>query len=531
MDRMSRRDFIAGAGAAGLALGAAGVAGKALSGSDSPTRRAIRAGAAAPTISPSSCPIKNVIVVMMENRSFDHVYGRLPGVEGLRRSMSNPDVDNERIYVHNQRDFPCTIGDLNHGRPSVLAQINNGAMNGFVKDTGTQTMGYFGPAELPWQYAIAEQYTVFDHWHCSLAGPTFPNREYLHAGTSAGRIANVLTPGQFGLTERTVFDQLNDQQIPWKQYFTDVPFGALYLGLALTHLNNFQGVSQFYSDAAAGALPPVCFVEPGLLIGTDDHPPASMQAGQRFLADVVTAAMHSPQWPETAIFVTYDEHGGLFDHVAPPNMPDDFPELGNPIGIRVPTMIVSPWAPKGKVASSIHDHTSITKFIQWRFLTGSPSLSKRNAAALNPVYAFDFSKMRTDVPALPVPAIDETLATLCFLGHTLPDGKTYSLPGGEGPESATRFAKNGGAVPTQSKAAAAASAALPATVVDGILTATGPDGKPLPPAQPELLALAKQGVIPEPLNQLPVPGKKTPNPFLDRSTLSKTPAWKTAARR
>lgn len=504
MDRISRRDFVIGAGTTTAVALAAGGLVKTLGGQGA--RRASRVSLR-PAIQPSECPVDTIVVVMMENRSFDHIFGRVPGVRGLNRFMFNPDADGNPVYVHRQRDFVCTWADLNHSRENSLDQWDHGKMDNFVRNTGTQSMGYMGQNEAPWMYAAAGAYTVFDRWHSSILGPTFPNRRYTHAGTSNGAVDNSFSdPGKLGFVQRTIWDQLNDKQIPWRQYFTDLPFGALYLGVALPHLSNFQPVQTFYSDAAAGKLPPVSFVEPGLITGGDMHPPASIQPGQRFLSDVVAACMHSPQWPRTAIVVTFDEHGGLFDHMPPPNLPDDIPALGQPVGVRVPAMLISPWAPAAKVAPRVHDHTSVLKFIQWRF--GLPPLTTRNATAQNLEYAFDWSKMRTDLPNLPVPEVNDQLSLMCFATHLL-DDKTWSLPGGEGPESLHAFN------PTTTTSTATATGAPPALVA--------PPSSP----QPELDAAVAAGAIPKALDLRPKPnGSKTPEPFLDRRSLAGPPAWK-----
>lgn len=522
MDRISRRDFIAGAGTAvGVAAAAGGLAGVlAQRGAGFATRPRRRTA-----ITPSSCPVDTIVCVMMENRSFDHMFGRVPGVRGLKRSMSNPDANGNPVYVHNDREFVCTFGDLNHSRESSLAQWHNGKMDGFAKDTGTQTMGYLDATDAPWMYAAATNYTVFDRWHSSILGPTFPNREYFHAGTSNGRVANGFSPGQLGFVERTVWDQLDGAGVPWKQYFTDVPFGALYLGVTLKHLDRFQPVANFYGDAAAGKLAPVSVVEPGLLTGGDMHPPASIQPGQRFLADVVAACMHSPQWPRIAIIVKFDEHGGFFDHMPPPTLPDDLPALGAPAGVRVPAMLISPWAPAQQVAPRVHDHTSATKFIQWRF--GLPSLTKRNAAAENLEYAFDWTKMRTDVPNLPVPEVNNNLSLTCFATHLL-DDKTWNLPGGEGPEPQSLWG-NANAAPNAAPATASALAAprLPSTAAAAaVQTQTQTVTQPATSPQPELDQALNAGALPSQLDLRPKPGRPTPDPFLNRQSIAGKPAWK-----
>ena len=511
MGEVPRRTFLMGAGATVAAVS---------TGQGASVLTPVGANAAE-RVSPSQCPIDTIVIVTMENRSFDHMLGRLPGVNGLRRGMFNLDEDGERVYVHRQKDMLCTVGDLNHSRAASVNQWDGGHNGRFVVDTGTQAMGYMSEREIPWMHAMARNYTVFDRWHCSLLGPTWPNRSYIHAGTSGGRVSNAFDEGQLGMHERTLWNQLYDKGVSWGHYFTDVPFAGLYVNLLLANMSLFQPVGKFYEDAAAGNLPQVAMVEPGYLIGTDDHPPVSVQPGQRFMADVVAACMHSPQWDRMAGIVTYDEHGGFFDHVAPPVLPDDHPELGRPAGFRVPTMLISPWARRGAVAGRVHDHTSIGKFVQWRF--GLPPLTTRQEAANNILYAFDFSEMRTDLPAAVTPPIDDELTRMCLMGRFLGPYDAINLPGGEGKES-RRLWEDANLTLVSRLASTLQSPPAQAIAV------AQPEKLQIVSAQPELEYAISQGLIPKEVDLRPQPGRPTPNPFLDRSTVAGPPAWKRKVR-
>jgi len=470
-------------------------------------------GSAGPAkIAPSECPIEHVIVLMMENRSFDHMLGRLPGVDGLQRDMFNTREDGEPVYVHRQRDFLCTLGDLGHSRQSSLGQFNDGANDGFVRDSGSQSMGYMSEQELPFMYALAREYTVFDRWFCGILGPTWPNREYLMAGTSAGRTSNEFSPKTLGLHEKTVFHQILEAGGDFGIYFTDIPSAALYFDLVLRYGNKFKPFNQFYIDALEDRLPQVVLLEPGYFVGTDDHPPANVQMGQRLIADVIAALTASPAWEKCALLITYDEHGGFFDHVPPPNVVDDFIDRA---GFRVPAILVSPWARRGVVSHEIHDHTSFLSFVQWRF--GMAPLTSRNAAASDFVYAFDFSRMREDIPVLPTPPLDAHLTALCMAGRfMIGEASDMDMPGGEGPEVPTLWADS-----DISPAARVAQSLEMAEPAPPIRTEAIP-----PTGQPEMAEAADHGIIPAEMDLRPTPARATPNPYLDRSELPSRPAWK-----
>lgn len=506
-------------------------AGAAIGGSAAAAHMLGNRRAQAAVISPAECPIENIVVLLMENRSFDHMLGRLPGVDGLTREMHNLDTEGNPVYAHRAKDMMITIGDPHHGREESVAQYKEGTNGGFVADSGSQTMTYMSPREIPWMYAAASEYVTFDHWHCSILGPTWPNRSHFHAGTSGGRTANEFSKGKFGLTERTIWHQLSGAGIDWAVYFTDVPFTALYFDVALRWSSRFKTMNRFYADAAAGRLPPVVHLEPGYVVGTDDHPPANAQAGQRLMHDVVNALQNSPQWPQTALVITYDEHGGFFDHVPPPTMPDDR-GLGSPIGFRVPSMLISPWARRGYVAGETHDHTSALAFIQWRF--GLPPLTVRNEAATSILYAFDFSQMRTDLPSFPVPDVDDSLIALAQFNRIVGPADPINLPGGEAPEPETLWSAE--AAVTELSAARTPRPDAPLPPPPELLplpvaqAAAGTERGRLVGGQPELEEAADAGVIPDTLDARPVPGRIPDSPFMhpDQAAAhaAEGPAWR-----
>lgn len=502
----SRRNFLRGSAA--VAVGATAAS------------RFGMAGATSPLPDPSTCPIEHVIVLCMENRSFDHMLGRLPGATGLDRDLYNEREDGSRVYVHRNRDFQCTLGDLGHSHGDSLQQFAGGENTGFVLNSGSQSMGYFAEADLPYLYHLAREFTTFDHWYCGLLGPTWPNREYLLAGTSAGRTSNEFSKGSLGLREKTIFHQMIEAGGDFGIYFTDLPFSALYLDLVFRYGNRFRPMYRFYEDALTGTLPPLTFLEPGYFVGTDDHPPVSVQPGQRFIADVVSAVMNSPLWPKTALLITYDEHGGFYDHVAPPTVTDDYITQA---GFRVPAILVSPWARRNFVAHGQHTHASLPAFLAWRF--GFQPLSARAATENDILYAFDFDNPRTDLPPFATPPFDQSMVSLCWVGRlAVADSSEVDMPGGEGPEGDVVW--NEGDLSEAGRAAHELRRTGPAETPAQMAAQSGTPVAQSPDIPFHPLAKAVDaGAIPRELDQRPQPDRPTPNPFLDRTILPSRPAW------
>jgi phospholipase C len=354
---------------------------------------------------------------MQENRSFDSYFGKLhfqgqprTAAEPLRASNPNPlHEDAPPIRAFDQSAY-CEVADLNHSWTGVHQEINGDDMNGFTAanvdpadPTGSRAMGTYDSADLPFYYSLYSQFAMGDRYFASVPGPTFPNREYLLAGTSFGHIQNDLPAT--GLTGASVFNELDAAGVSWKIYFSDVPAGFLFAYVRAHAAGHVVPVSQYFKDAAAGALPQVSFVDP--MFGgtknteTDEHPPANVQVGQQFVASVIGALFRSPDWSSSAMFLTYDEHGGYFDHVSPPaaRVPDAIAPMLGPgdvnatfdrYGVRVPAVVVSPFSRPHFVSHVVNDHTSILRFIEDRF--GLPALTRRDAAANPMLELFDFHR-------------------------------------------------------------------------------------------------------------------------------------------
>jgi phospholipase C len=279
---------------------------------------------------------------------------------------------------------------------------------------GHRTMGYYTGRDLPFYYKLYRTFAMGDHYFASALTQTFPNRFYLYAGTSFGEIGNRIFD-QNGLvthSQRTIFNLLDEATpaVTWKiyvsQYLAGLPFTIEYLfGYVRMHPENVRPIAEFFTDARAGTLPQVAFLNPifsdATNVETDEHPPSNVQVGQRWVSSVVGAFIAGPQWDHGALFITYDEHGGFYDHAKPPAacLPDDIPPMlatddapgmFDRYGIRVPAVVVSPYARKHFVSHVVHDHTSILRFIETRF--DLPALTRRDANADPMLEFFKFKR-------------------------------------------------------------------------------------------------------------------------------------------
>lgn len=347
----------------------------------------------------SDSPIDTVVVVMMENRSFDHYLGWLGADErylerGRRRygKYFNIIADNQQTYTGPQGEPEstrhmigwdylsnpyrgCDQSDPNHGWNAGRAQRDLG----FVAPGANEDLlplGYYEKEDLPFTAKLARHFTVFDDYHCSVLGPTYPNREYLHSAQSGGNKSNAFPTGPDGFEWPTIWDRLVAANVPCKFYASDLPVLALWGSRMLPLLHNLD---DYLTDCSAGTLPNVVMLDPAFTGAgqNDDHPLADVRAGQAFLRQAFKAFAESPQWERGLFIVTYDEWGGFFDHVAPPHLPDDRASAVDAddfsqAGFRVPTVMASPFARRGMVDDRTYDHTSILRFLEWRFLGAPP---------------------------------------------------------------------------------------------------------------------------------------------------------------
>jgi phospholipase C len=311
--------------------------------------------------------IEHVVVLMMENRSFDHYLGSLrlvegrADVDGLAGGESNPAPSGPAIAVHPLATF--TPADPPHDWDSCHTQYDGGANDGFVMaHAGTDqsdVMGYYVRAQIPITYALADQACVCQRWFASVMGPTWPNRFYLHCATSNGQTSNLPVPG---LT--SVFDQLAAAQISATNYYHDV---AWSMG-GLLRLTGLTPIEQFFADAQAGTLPSFSILDPQFSGSgaNDDHPSHDVRLGQALIASVVAAMAQSPQWSRSLLVITYDEHGGFYDHVPPPTAGDPIGAFAN-LGFRVPAMAIGPFVRTGCAIDTVLDHVSVASTIAARW--------------------------------------------------------------------------------------------------------------------------------------------------------------------
>jgi phospholipase C len=365
--------------------------------------------------------IRHVVVLMFENRSFDHMLGdvqRVKSADGVPGPNGPREVTYDgRRYVQEPGAARALTSDLKHEAVDVMGQIANGNA-GFVQDFARafphatedarkEVMRYHALGSLPALHALAQSYTVCDRWFASVPGPTWPNRLFALSGTSLGRVK--MPEGFFNWNlhfydQTTVFDRLNEKKIPWKVYFNDFPLSFLFVHqLEPENAVHHHKLNQFFQDAAGEEkkFPTFSFIEPAYFQphATDDHPPHDILGGQTLLAQVYNALRANTElWNSTLLVVLYDEHGGFYDHVPPPETvaPDHHTEefAFDRLGVRVPAILVSPWVGNG-VFSETLDHTSLLKFLI--DLWGLNGLGARAAGANTFASAF-VDRPRTDGP-------------------------------------------------------------------------------------------------------------------------------------
>src|SRR3954454_20378448 len=419
---LKRRDFLGRTAAtAGVAAGLAATLSPATL-----IAEAARVQRRAQLPSPRNMPIDTFVVLMMENRSFDHYLGWLPHADGVQAGLSY--VDREGKTWQTRRLAPdwqgCGHPDPDHSWDGGRGQLNGGACDGFLK-TGNDVfaISYYEEKDLGFIPAAARAVTTFDRFHCSLMAATLPNREYMHAAQSYGQTDNTRPPQtqyQTGFPDTTIWASLAAAAVSNRYFYNDVPVSALWGAPGLARSGN---VAEYYERCATGTLPNVSFLDPNFAgsvgegpgLSGDEHPHGDVRAGQAWMSDVVHAFMESPQWKRGALFIVYDEWGGFFDHVAPPRVPDsrndpDIIKDYGLMGFRIPAVAVSPYVQRGHVAHSTYGFESILKMISYRFSLAP--LTKRDAYARNIARAFDWrSKPRLDLPSLPDPP--EVVSVAC----------------------------------------------------------------------------------------------------------------------
>jgi phospholipase C len=347
--------------------------------------------------------IDHILVLMMENHTYDNYLGMLgrgPG-ETPRGDGFTIGPDGRPTATN-----PCPDGSIQHafrmpttcqmaGKPTqewaqAHTQFNNGHNDGFVKSaSGPVAMGYWTREDLPWAYSLASTFPVADRWFAPVMGQTQPNRRYLMAATSAGMVDDILPENLLPASGGTIFDRLDNHQIPWRNYYSSLPpTCTMFPGQAIEGNASIVPIAQFFADAKSGNLPGFAIIDPDFGKCSGENPQNIVHC-EVFAASVVKAVMDSPAWPRTLLVWTFDEGGGYYDHVPPPPAvaPDDdgplFPATAYDgfarYGFRVPAVVVSPWSRANHVTSVVHDHTSILKMVERKW--NLAPMTRRDAAA------------------------------------------------------------------------------------------------------------------------------------------------------
>jgi len=395
--------------------------------------------------------LKHIVVLMLENRSFDHMFGGLkaidPRIDGLTGNEFNLDTTGKAAPVQAQAAYQGQLDpDPDHHFPGVDLQLFDGnmapnrvpTMGGFVKSYfeeqrdvkhSRKIMFYYKPERLPVLTTLAQEFAVFNGWFSSIPGPTLCNRAFAHYGTSFGHVGmNVFYPNtQF----KSVYQRLDAAGKTAKIYYFDQKSSTMEVVNLLQHQPQFFGLfDQFTADCALGQLPDYSFIEPNYsdheedgvpVMASDQHPDHDVREGERLIATVYNAIKGNAQlWESTALLVTYDEHGGIYDHVPPPGCtPDGFvaqptdtgtgkPFLFDRLGVRVPAVLVSPWIPKGTVVAGvgapgarIFEHASIPATVTDLFVPtfdANNARSPRERAAERFTDLLTLDVMRNDAP-------------------------------------------------------------------------------------------------------------------------------------
>ena len=380
---------------------------------------------------PSKAPFDHVVVLMMENRSFDHLLGWLPGADGIQKGLFYE--DNFGIVYPTYNLLPdyqgsgylCPLPQAqdfcpNHLWEAALLQYNHGKMDGFLKSlpragpANTFPIGYYPESALSIFNSLAKNFTVCDRYFCSTLNQTLPNRFYSITGQSVQD--NTLIPNSV-ITVPTIFDRFLEAGLTAKDYYRQVGFLSLW---GNKYLNITKQFDQFIVDAALGNLPNYSIIDPGFELisndNTDMHPPNDIRVGDNLIGTVYQAIRNSPNWDRTILIINFDEHGGFFDHVPPPKVIDNtdpatIDHTGNIIsgshpnykqlGIRIPNILISPFSPATVDHTCPFEHCSILKMLEWRW--GLTALTQRDKNAKNLALAFDFKLRRKDFPIIPLP--------------------------------------------------------------------------------------------------------------------------------
>jgi phospholipase C len=423
---------------------------------------------------------------MQENHSFDNVLGLLGRGDGLTigpgglPTNTNPDSKGNPVPMFHMPSECDNTNSASQAWNGTHLSWNQGAMDGFVTSANdaTGSMGYWDETDIPFYYGLARTFPLCDRWFCSVMGQTLPNRRYLQAATSAGMVSS--DPQEVlkfpNVPNGPIWERLNDHGISWKDYAIDLPDILLFLDFHSKNSKHIHTFDDFLLDAETGKLPQVSIISPGHTKYSEENPNDN-QLGEAYSASIINALMHGPAWEKTVLLFMYDEHGGYYDHVPPPKaiapdaikpniqVPPDYPGGFDQYGMRVPAIIISPFAKADYVSHVVHDHTSVLKFIETKFNLGALTYRDANADDLMDCFDFDAMAFR-EPPTLPAPGLPATGSTC----SDVPPPKTsVPIP----PETTTTTTTLGGGTTTTSGGAVGAGTATPATPVPGAAAFTG----------------------------------------------------------
>jgi phospholipase C len=371
----------------------------------------------------TTTPIEHFIFLMQENHSFDNYFGTYPGANGIPADTCMP-VDpyalvTDCVEPFHIGDLDVKMDDPDHSDSTHQIQYNEGKMDGFVyalnlrNQDGRLAMGYYDDRDLPFHWNIAEEYVLFDNFFSSAAGGSAINHNYWVAATAG--IAQGRSPQDVLKETTTIFDVLEEEGISWKFYVQNYEPDLTYrtvdeypanrssqvIWVPLLNMDRFLDTPElnshivdmdtYFDDLANGTLPAVAFMTPS---GPSEHPPSSLLSGQRNIKILLQSLMQSSYWDKSAFLWSYDDWGGWYDHVPPPQVDDDG------YGFRVPALLVSAYARRGYIDSTQLDYTSALKFIQENW--GLEPLAERDAKANSIANAFDFSRPARPAEIVPL---------------------------------------------------------------------------------------------------------------------------------
>jgi phospholipase C len=355
--------------------------------------------------SPQNSGIEHLVLVAMENRSFDHILGWLPHANGKQAGLTYLDKSGHPHPTYHLTDYQnCALADPDHSYAGGRIQFDSGKCDGWLRASTNDLfpIGYYEAKDVSFLSQAAPNWTTCDHYFAALLAPTYPNRFYMHSAQT-DRLDQSTTVS----TLPTIWDRLASAGVDGRYFYNDIPFTALwgpkYLGITHPYV-------EFVAACESGMLPQVSYIDPRFIdeasgTSNDDHPHADIRNGEAFLNQVYSAVTNSPAWQNTVLIITFDEWGGFFDHVAPPlgPIPPADAALGSDgrLGFRVPALIISPFARRQYVARRQFDHTSALKLIEWRWSLAP--LTLRDASANNLAAILDFDQPDIGAPAFSVP--------------------------------------------------------------------------------------------------------------------------------